>query len=194
MLSLNFDTKKSALLLMDFQEFILKNFMPPEIASQVVKNAAHLLEAARKANIFVIHVNVSFRNNYPEISSRNKMFSWIKEKGLAIPGSDALHIHDALKPLKNEPVIHKHRMGAFTGTDLEMILRAQNIETLILSGVTTSGVVLSTFRQAFDLDFNLAVISDGCADGDAETHAFLTEKFFPHQGTVLSIQDMTAHF
>ena len=56
----------------------------------------------------------------------------------------------------------------------------------MLSGISTSGCVLSTLRQAADLDFSLTVLSDGCID-DAEVHRVLCEKVFPSQADVLTI-------
>ncbi len=71
-----------------------------------------------------------------------------------------------------------------------MILRAKNIDTLILMGHSTSGVILSTVRLAADLDYNLVVVEDGCADRDPEVHQLLMEKVFPRQGTVVSSKGM----
>jgi len=55
-------------------------------------------------------------------------------------------------------------------------------------GIATSGVVLSTVRWAADADYDLIVLDDCCADGDAEVHRVLTQKVFPRQATVLSSQ------
>ena len=71
-----------------------------------------------------------------------------------------------------------------------MILRAHNIETLILMGHATSGVILSTVRLAADLDYHLIVVEDGCADRDPEVHKLLIEKVFPRQGSVVSAKEM----
>ena len=71
-----------------------------------------------------------------------------------------------------------------------MILRAHNIETLILMGHATSGVILSTVRLAADLDYQLIVVEDGCADRDPEVHNLLMEKVFPRQATVVSSKEM----
>ena len=73
-----------------------------------------------------------------------------------------------------------------------MILRAHNIETLILMGHATSGVILSTVRLAADLDYHLIVVEDGCADRDPEVHQLLMEKVFPRQATVVSSKDLVA--
>mgnify|MGYP004725946601 FL=1 len=102
------------------------------------------------------------------------------------PGSEDMRIEATLAPQEQEPVIIKHRIGAFSGTDLDMILRAKEVRTLLLAGVTTSGVVLSTFRQAFDLDYDVVVIEDACADSDTDTQAFLMGKLIPQIGSVIN--------
>ncbi len=85
----------------------------------------------------------------------------------------------ALAPLAAEPVVVKHRVGAFAGTDLVPILRARSSETLVLLGIATSGAVLSTLRHAADEDYRVVVVEDACADADAEVHRVLMEKVFP---------------
>lgn len=82
-------------------------------------------------------------------------------------------------------MISKHRVSAFAGTDLAMILRAQEVDTLILFGNATSGVVLSTLLEVVDGDFRLAVIKDCCADLDAALHDCLINRFFPTRAAVL---------
>ena len=98
-------------------------------------------------------------------------------------------IDPALAPVENEIVITKHRVSAFTGTDLAMILRVNDLDTLVLFGIATSGVVLSTLLEACDADFRLAVIKDCCADLDPGLHDTLIEKLFPLRATVLSAAD-----
>ena len=89
-------------------------------------------------------------------------------------------------------VVVKHRVSAFAGTDLEQILRAREIDTLILLGLATSGVVLSTLRHGADADYRLVVVKDCCADGDEEVHRVLTEKVFVRQATVLDAAELIA--
>ena len=86
-------------------------------------------------------------------------------------------------------VVTKRRVSAFSGSDLEVVLRAANIDTLVLTGIATSGVVLSTLRQAADLDYRLVVLADACLDADAEMHRVLTEKVFPRQADVLTVNE-----
>jgi nicotinamidase-related amidase len=81
-------------------------------------------------------------------------------------------------------------MSAFAGTDLETLLRAREIDTLILFGIATSGVVLSTIRHAADADYRIIAVKDCCLDRDDEVHRCLVEKVFPRQATVLTSDDI----
>ncbi len=73
--------------------------------------------------------------------------------------------------------------------DHARVLRSSTVDSLVLAGIATSGVVLSTVRQAFDLDYRLTVLSDGCLDSDPEVHRVLTTAVFPRQADVRTIAD-----
>jgi nicotinamidase-related amidase len=81
-------------------------------------------------------------------------------------------------------------VGAFSGNELEMMLRARGAETLVLFGIATSGIVLSTVRQASDLDYRLVVVRDACADADDEVHRVLMDKVLARQATVLPAAEL----
>jgi len=153
---------------------------------------AAAIAAARHAGIGVIYVTVAFRPGYPEASERNKTFSAVAGTGRYTEGSDSTRVHPAVAPAPGEVTVTKRRVSAFAGSDLEVVLRAGGITHLVLAGIATSGVVLSTLRQAADLDYQLTVLSDGCLDADAEVHRVLTEKIFPRQAEVLTIKEWSA--
>lgn len=73
-----------------------------------------------------------------------------------------------------------------------MILRAREIQTVILFGITTSGVVLSTLLHASDSDYKLMVIADCCADLDAELHKALINRLFPKRAELLTTAEFVA--
>jgi nicotinamidase-related amidase len=99
-------------------------------------------------------------------------------------------IHASVKPADGEPVIGKHRVNAFYGTDLAVVLGAHDIHTLILLGYATSGVVLSTTRYAADADYRVIVVEDCCADRQAAVHDFLCQQIFPFQADVVQSVDV----
>ena len=94
-----------------------------------------------------------------------------------------------VSPQAGELVVIKKRVSAFTGSDLEVILRAKEINHLVLTGVATSGVVLSTLREAADKDYRLTVLSDCCADRDEEVQRVLLTKVFPRQADVFTTDE-----
>jgi nicotinamidase-related amidase len=177
----------SALLVMDVQTEIVRRFAQDTTYLPRLRGA---IDAARAAGVPVLYVRVGFRPGYPEISSRNKGFGAIKERAGGF-GEAAMEIHPDVAPQPGEVVVTKRRVSAFAGSDLDVVLRAGNVGELVLTGIATSGVVLSTLRQAADLDFGLTVLSDGCLDADDEVHRVLTEKVFPRQAEVTTIEAWT---
>jgi nicotinamidase-related amidase len=101
-------------------------------------------------------------------------------------------VHPALKPEGDDIVITKHRVSAFAGTDLDMVLRAHDIDSVVLFGIATSGVVLSTLLGASDRDYRVAVLKDCCIDQEPELHSCLIEKLFVRRATVLTAAEFTA--
>ena len=144
-------------------------------------------DPARAAEIRIIYVTVRFRPGYPEVSPRNKSFAALAQTPGFSESDPATAIHPDIAPAPSDILVTKRRVSAFSGSDLDVVLRAANIDTLVLTGIATSGVVLSTLRQAADLDYRLVVLADACLDGDAEVHRVLTEKVFPRQAEVLTV-------
>ncbi len=178
--------QNTALMVMDMQETIVK--MLPD-ASAILNNVSKAIKHARENNIPIIYVVVGFREGTPEINVNNKGFSASKARFSGMKMEDMLRIESSVAPLQGDITVVKRRVSAFTGSDLEVILRAQGIQHMILTGIATSGVVLSTLREAADKDYRLTVISDCCADGDEEVHRVLTTKVFPRQADVISLED-----
>jgi nicotinamidase-related amidase len=181
---------QTALLVMDYQKVLLENYLPEEQAAKVLASTANLIAAARASGMSVIYVTVAFRRGHPEVSGRNRLFTLLKESGLFGRDAADTEIHPTVAPLEDEPVVIKHRIGAFTGTDLETLLRSSDIDTLVLAGITTAGVVLSTVRQAFDKDYRLVVAGDCCADPDEELHSVLLDKVIAQHAEVLSTKSI----
>ncbi len=174
----------TALLIMDVQVTILERLRD----TSFTKNVAGAIEIARSKNIPVIYVIVGFRQGAPEISMNNKGFLASKQRWLT-SSNEWTKIHPDVAPHENDVIVIKRRVSAFTGSDLEVILRSQNIHHIVLTGCATSGVVLSTLREAADKDYRITVLSDCCADADEEVHRVLTSKIFPRQAEVLTVEE-----
>jgi len=174
----------TALLLMDFQRSVVSRFGNAD----VVAKAAQALAVARDHDLPVIFVRVAFRPGLTEASPLNKTFNRETREGTGFTDDDpSTQIIEDLAPRDNEIVMVKRRVGAFSGTDLDVVLRAGGVDHLVLGGIATSGVVVSTVRLAADRDFRITVLADACSDGDEEVHRVLTEKVFPRQADVTSV-------
>jgi nicotinamidase-related amidase len=192
---LKLDPKTSALLVMDFQTAIVDGSavhgFPADRESLLVR-AAKVIDWARRDGIRILYVVVGFRPGYPEVSPRNKSFGIVRSSGRFVERSAGSEVHPAVAPKSGDVVVTKHRVSAFAGTDLDMILRANGIDTILLAGIATSGVVLSTVRHAADADYRVVVIADCCADPDPEVHRVLLEKVFQRQVTVVTAEEVMA--
>jgi len=179
----------SALLVMDLQVGLVDRF--PDSAS-LLDRLRLAIDTARNRDIPVIFVRVGFRPGTPEVSPRNKSFSAVAALGGHGESDPATQIHPALGARPEDPIVVKRRVSAFTGSDLEVLLRSLGVDHLVLSGIATSGVVLSTIREAADRDYQLTVLRDGCADADEEVHRVLLDKVFARHADVVTIADWSS--
>lgn len=179
-------TQNAALLVMDMQVGIIASF--PRGAELVNANKK-AIEHARAQNIPVIFITVGFRQGVPEVSSNNKSFAAAKERFANVDMNMFATVTPELGKKEDELQVMKRRISAFAGSDLEVILRAWGIQHLVLTGIATSGVVLSTLREAADKDYKLTVLADCCADADEEVHRVLTTKIFPRQADVMTVTE-----
>jgi nicotinamidase-related amidase len=154
--------------------------------------AAAALSAARAAGMTVLHTRVAFRPGHPEVSPRNKLFSALLGTDFMVEGGAEVEFHPAVAPIPGEVVVTKHRAGAFSGTDLEQLLRARAIEHLVFVGVMTSAVILTTVRVAADLDFRITVLADAVADDDPEVNDVLLRSVFARLGDVIDTESFAA--
>src|ERR1700761_5384895 len=154
---------KTALLVMDMQAGIVA--MLPDSTS-VLKTTAKAIAHARAKKIPVIYVVVGFRQGAPEVSMNNKGFAASKERFGSVNMDEFMKVHPDVAPAHDEVTVIKRRVCAFTGSDLQVVLSAYGISHLVLTGISTSGVVLSTVREAADKDYGLTVLADCCADHD----------------------------
>lgn len=179
---------KTALILLDFQDGILNGHFKDQKADYL-SHASTTIKKAREAGIHIIHVKTSFRLGHPDVSKRNRILAPVAANGLFVEGDATVAIAQEVAPVERDIVVNKRRVSAFSGSDLDTVLRSLEVDTLVFAGVATSGAVLSTVRQAADLDFHLVVLGDLCLDPDDEVHRVLVEKVFPRQGRVLSAED-----
>jgi nicotinamidase-related amidase len=145
--------------------------------------------AARAVGIPTVYVRVAFRDDYPEISSNNSLFAGLAEHKMLLESDPQTKIARELDPQPSDIVVTKRRVSAFAGSDLNVLLRGFCTTTVVLVGLHTSGVVLSTLTEAIDLDYQIVVLSDGCADPNQHLHDTLVTDFFPLRAEVTTAAD-----
>jgi nicotinamidase-related amidase len=164
---LSLDRNKMAVLIMDYQNRQL-GYFPDSFRNELLAKANAVLAKARQTGIPVVYVEVRRGERTPETE-----------------------IHPAVTPQAGETVVTKSRVGPFSTTDLDIILKSRGIDTLVLMGIRTSGVVLSTVRWAADIDYRVIILSDCCADTDEEVQRVLMEKVlgFMGQATIVPSEE-----
>lgn len=180
-----------AVLVMDLQRGIVSRV--PDRADELLDTLERVIAVARARAVPVIFVRVAFRPGAPEVSGRNQSFAAMRGTPSWDETSEATQIHPRLTPLAGDVVVTKRRVSAFAGSDLDVVLRSLEVDHLVLTGIATSGVVLSTTRHAADLDYRLTILADACADADPEVHRVLLEKVFPRQATVRTADEWIAN-
>jgi nicotinamidase-related amidase len=183
------DPSRTALLVMDYQNGILDRL--PD-AKALLDRAAEAIATIRRHGGQIGYVRVAFTDaDYDRIPPNSHFGGIMAQSGRAHHADDpATAVHDAVAPEPGDVIVRKTRVGAFSTTDLDEQLRARQIDTLILAGISTSGVVLSTVRDAADRDYRVFVLADASADPRPGVHEFLTEQIFPHQAQVITLADL----
>jgi nicotinamidase-related amidase len=180
----------AALMLMDFQPIILGSINDPDA---LLDRAHAALAWARSENVRVVYVRVAFTpEDYTTIPTHNKAFAAVAANKLLADGSPASEIDASFEVRDGDILVRKTRFGAFSTTDLYTHLHGDGIDTLVVSGISTSGVVLSSLRDAADADYRLYVLSDATGDPDPEVHRVLIQKVFPAQADVIQTDDLSA--
>jgi nicotinamidase-related amidase len=183
------DPARTALLAMDFQPGILDRL--PD-ADAVAGRAREAIETMRAAGATIGYVRVAFTDaDYAAIPD-SAGFARLKHGDRAAMHADApaTQVDERVAPAPGDIVVRKTRVGPFLTTDLDRRLRARGVDTLVLAGISTSGVVLSTVRDAHDRDYRLLVLAGAVADPLPDVHEALIEKVLPRQAEVIRVADL----
>jgi nicotinamidase-related amidase len=175
--------ERTALLVMDFQNGIVP--IAPD-SDALVERVKDTIAEVRAVGGAIGYVRVAFtEDDWSAVPDTNKSFSAVAAAKMLHHEDDATQIDARITPEDGDIVVRKIRYGSGSTTDLHEQLSERGIDTLVLAGISTSGVVLSTVIDAADRDYCVLVLSDGVADPDAETHRVLVEKVFPSRAHVI---------
>ena len=179
---------RAALLVMDVQVGVVAGHPSTTLLPAV----ARATTAARAHGVLVVYVTAVFREGHPDVSPRHRVYSGMIATGRLAASDPGVAIHPDVEPVDGDVVVVKKRTSAFSGSDLEIVLRSQGVTTLVLTGVRTSGVVAATLREAADRDYDLVVLEDACADVEPDVHDILLHRIFPRYATVTTADEWVA--
>lgn len=153
-----------------------KGYGPILAKRHTIANTAEALRKARAAGIKIGYVRVGFSTDYRECPPTSPIFQGAKKAGLFKLGAWGTEVHPALKPEPGDYDIVKHRVSPFYATSLEAILGANGVRRIYISGVSTSGAVLSAAKEGHDRDYEVVVLEDCCCALTEEQHQAVIEQ------------------
>lgn len=147
-----------------------KGFGPEVRRTDIIANTALAITKARAAGVKVGYVRIGFSPDYRECPPNSPRFGPARENGLFKLGTWATEVHSHLAPEPSDFDIVKHRVSPFYATNLEAILSANGIAHIVMSGVSTNGVVQAAMREGHDRDYDCTLIADCCCALSAQEH------------------------
>jgi nicotinamidase-related amidase len=192
--------ENTALVLVDYQVALCEEgelCRLPALAAQVrergvIDRAAKVLEAARAAGVFVVHVRLAFDPTYELRTNRTKRWDSYPAERAMLADSPASQIVRALAPADGEPVVIKGSVDPFIGTSLLAMLHGKGIRTVAIAGVATNLAVESGVRHAADSGLDVTVLEDLCASFSPAAHEFSTGTILPMFAAVVPSDEYLA--
>jgi nicotinamidase-related amidase len=169
---------RTALIIGDVQQGITRSHA---FARHVVPPLTELLPGARSADALVVFAHFALRANRADLPPNNALFEGFYEAGDTFREGSSGSLID-LPILNEDVVVLKRRASGFAGTDLDLVLRANAVNTVAIGGVATSAFVAATCYDAADRGYGITVLRDGCADDDQAIHDFFMDAVFPSRG------------
>lgn len=158
-------------------------------AEAMVPRLIRLIEEARQVSLPVIYIKTTH-------SEWTDAPSWVYRKtqqsalNTCREGTWGAEFYKGISPLPHERVVIKHRYSAFINTDLNTVLRAKGIESVLVTGVATNVCVETTARDAYMYDYYVTMVDDCSAAYDPKLHLSTLENIRRHFGLVASSEEI----
>jgi nicotinamidase-related amidase len=186
---LTLNPESTALVVIDLQKGITGLPCAPYSGTDVVHNAASLVEAFHKAKGFVALVHVETRDNRDMLSPITDGNATVVKRP-----PDFAEIVSELGQNPEDHVVAKRQWGAFYGTDLDLQLRRRRIDTIVLCGIATNIGVGMTAREAYQLGYNQVFVENAMTALSREQHEYELKYIFPRIGRIRSTEEVVSSF
>lgn len=170
--------KKSALLVTDMINDLVNTdgdtaYKEELRRTRAVENMAHAIAKARAALVPIIYIRIGFSVDYRECPTQSPLFQGAKSAGLFKIGTWGAEVHPLLTPHEGDFDVIKHRVSPFYATSLDAILTTLGVQHIVIGGVSTGGVVLSTAKDSHDRDYQVTILNDCCCAKSEDEHKVL---------------------
>ncbi len=192
------DIKKSALVLIECQNewlhptgHLYQSFKDKDLFEDSIKNIESALVYARQIKMPIIHCGLRFQKGYPELANgKTGLRCAISHYGTFPIDTFNSQFYETLAPINDEFIV-MGRTGSsgFAGSNLDVYLRNNNIETLYLVGYATNVCVESTFREAQDKGYLPVIISDATGTFDRIQQDHMLKYTVPHYGESITTSE-----
>jgi nicotinamidase-related amidase len=154
-------------------------------AAEIVPRIDRFVEAARQRGVVIIWVIDSHRPGKPD---------WELDhvRAHCEAGTPGVELAPPLEPHEADYVITKRRYSAFVGTDLDLILRDNRIDTLFLTGTKTNVCIRATAQDAFEHNYRVVVPRDCVSTDKVHLHEANLEDIQKYLGRVVSLEEALA--
>src|SRR6476469_4374986 len=145
-------------------------FAAQAVERDIVGVNSTLLNAARRAGSTVVYTPVPRQPGLADLIVNSPILQIVQQSGCLVDGSDKAQILDELTPHESDLVVTHQRVGGFSASQLDHLLRNRGIDTVLFTGVATNFSVEGTARQASDLGYRTFIVADACSAADPATH------------------------
>jgi biuret amidohydrolase len=145
-------------------------FATQAVERDVVGIIGKLLDTARAAGVTVVYTRVAWQPGLADLVVNSPILGIVQQSGCLVEGSDKAQILPELTPRDSDLVVTHKRVGGFSSSQLDTLLRSRGIDTVLFAGVATNFSVEGTARQASDLGYRTIIVADACSAADVATH------------------------
>jgi nicotinamidase-related amidase len=149
----------------------------------VVERTRQVFQAARKAGMTIVFVNVAYHPKHADLVRNNALFNAVAQKNGFVRGTRGVQIIEELAKEADDFIVEHSRIGSFHGSDLASILAARDVKTVVATGIATNVAVDTTIREAVQLGFDAILLEDCCTSASPAHHdaALLTMRVLATQ-------------
>jgi len=195
--SLELRAERTALLVLDLQNYGVHpdGYWMSQTPGGVERIAPSLartveaLEAARAAQIAIVHVGNAWRDGHPDVNRYTPWMRDAKAAGRSVQDTWGTEFFEPVAPIDGEFVVHKRAVSAFSGTELDRLLRVRDIFTIALAGSITNFAVEGTAREASDRGYRVLILKDCCESVSDEWQDFSMTQILPMIAEIVTVAD-----